>query len=154
MIIEIAAIIVTILLTALMCSGNFGVGSILTMVLDFPSLISIVILAFPILLRNGMWKDFVRGFKLLSKKYKCSLADLKRTLDAVELLQKQILYAGIILTVFPTIFVLGQLSTPEIVGANIAVALIVILYAAIFEMLLLPIHIEVKRRIIDHMEAE
>ncbi|MBQ8198210.1 MAG: hypothetical protein IJZ76_02145 [Lachnospiraceae bacterium] len=154
MIIEIAAIIVTILLTALMCSGNFGVGSILTMVLDFPSLISIVILAFPILLRNGMWKDFVRGFKLLSKKYKCSLADLKRTLDAVELLQKQILYAGIILTVFPTIFVLGQLSTPEIVGANIAVALIVILYAAIFEMLLLPIHIEVKRRIIDYMEAE
>ena len=154
MIIEIAAIIVTILLTALMCSGNFGVGSILTMVLDFPSLISIVILAFPILLRNGMWKDFVRGFKLLSKKYKCSLADLKRTLDVVELLQKQILYAGIILTVFPTIFVLGQLSTPEIVGANIAVALIVILYAAIFEMLLLPIHIEVKRRIIDYMEAE
>jgi hypothetical protein len=50
--------------------------------------------------------------------------------------------------------VLGFLQTPSVVGVNLAVALITVLYAAIMEMLLLPIHIEVKRRIIDYMEAE
>lgn len=72
----------------------------------------------------------------------------------VGLLQKQILYAAAILTTFSMIIVLGFLSTPETMGVNTAVALITVLYAAIFEMFLLPMHVEVKRRIIDYMEAE
>ena len=141
-------------LMAVVCGSQLGVGVVLTSLLDFPSLVGLLILTLPILLRNGMWKDFVRGFKLLRKGYTCSLADLKRTLDVVELLQKQILYAAAILTTFSMIIVLGFLSAPETMGVNTAVALITVLYAAIFEMLLLPMHVEVKRRIIDYMEAE
>lgn len=154
MLIEVIAIVVSVVLMAAVCGAQIGVGAVLTSLLDFPSLISLIVLAFPILLRNGMWKDFVRGFKLLKKSYTCSLADLKRTLDVVELMQKQILYAGVILTAFAVIIVLGFLQRPEVVGVNIAVALITVLYAAVLEMLLLPVQTEVKRRIIDYMEAE
>lgn len=154
MLIELIAIMISIVLMAVVCGSQLGVGVVLTSLLDFPSLVGLLILTLPILLRNGMWKDFIRGFKMLRKSYTCSLADLKRTLDVVELLQKQILYAAAILTTFSMIIVLGFLSSPETMGVNTAVALITILYAAIFEMLLLPMHVEVKRRIIDYMEAE
>lgn len=154
MLIEVVTIIVSIVLMAVVCGSQLGVGAVLTGLWDFPSLISLLVLSLPILFRNGMWKDFIRGFKLLRKSYKCSLADLKRTLDVIELLQKQILYAAIVLTVFAMIIVLGYLQTPETMGANLAVALITVFYGAILEMLLLPMHVEVKRRIIDYMEAE
>ncbi|MBE5882070.1 MAG: hypothetical protein E7289_07190 [Lachnospiraceae bacterium] len=154
MLIEVVAILVSVVLMAAVCGSEIGVGTVLTSLLDFPSLISLLVLSLPILLRNGMWKDFVRGFKLLKKSYTCSLAELKRALDVVELMQRQILYAGVILTAFAIIIVLGFLQKPEIVGVNIAVALITVLYAAVLEMLLLPVQIEVKRRIIDYMEAE
>ena len=154
MIIELIAIVVSILLMAFVCGSQIGVGTVLTGLLDFPSLIGLLVLSLPILFRNGMWKDFVRGFKLLKKSYTCSLGELKRTQDVIELLQKQILYAAVIITAFSLIIVLGFLQTPEVMGVNVAVALITVLYAAIMEMLLLPVHIEAKRRIIDYMEAE
>lgn len=154
MLIEVIAIFVSVILTAVLCEGGLGIGRVITSLWDFPTLISILLLSLPILLRNGMWKDFGRGFKMLKKNYKCSLADLKRTLDVVELIQKQILCAGVVLTAFMFIIVLGFLQSPATLGPNIAVILITIFYVAIFEMLLLPIHIEVKRRIIDYMEAE
>lgn len=154
MLIELIAIVVSIVLMAVVCGSQLGVGAVLISLLDFPSLVSLLILTLPILLENGMWKDFVRGFKLLRKSYTCSLAELKRTQDVIELLQKQIIYAAVIVTVFSSIIVLGFMQTPSVMGVNLAVALITVLYAAIMEMLLLPIHIEVKRRIIDYMEAE
>lgn len=154
MIIELIAIVVTLVLTAALAEGGLGVGNVFLRMMDLPTLITLVLLSFPILLRNGMWKDFVRGFKLLKKDYTCSLADLKRTQDVVGLLQKQIVCAGVILMTFMMIVVLGFLQAPETLGPNVAVILITGFYVAIFEMLLLPMQIEVKRRIIDYMEAE
>ncbi len=154
MLIEVIAIVVTLVFSALMTEGGITVGSVLLRLLDFPTLITLCMLSFPVLIRGGMWKDFVRGFKLLKKSYICSLADLKRTKDVVEMLQKQIVCAGVILMSFMLIIVLGFLSDPAALGPNIAVVLITGFYVAVFEMLLLPVHVEVKRRIIDYMEAE
>lgn len=154
MLIEVIAIVVTLIFTVLMTEGGLGTASVFLMLLDFPTFIMICMLSFPILLRGGMWKDLARGFKMLKKSYTCSLADLKRTQDVVELLQKQILCAGVVLISFSLIVVLGLLSEPAALGPNVAVVLITGFYAAIFEMLLLPVHVEVKRRIIDYMEAE
>ena len=46
------------------------------------------------------------------------------------------------------------MQKPEELGPNVAVILLTAFYVAIFEMLLLPVQLEVKRRIIDYMEAE
>ena len=117
-------------------------------------MICIFVFCIPILLRNGLWKDFIRAIKLMKKTYTCRLSELKRTLDAVELMQKQVLYAGIISTIAPFIYILHRLSEPAQIGPNISVALIVVLYTAILELLLLPLQVEVKKRIIDYMEEE
>ena len=72
----------------------------------------------------------------------------------VEMLQKQLIYAGIISMLLSFIHVLGNMSDLASLGPNVAVAILTMLYAVIFEMLLLPLQIEAKRRIIDYMEVD
>ena len=130
-----------------------GPGSVY-MYMNLPSLICLMVLSLPILARNGLWKDFIRAFKLLNKKYHCGLSEMKRSLEAVQLMQKQILYAGIVITLLSMIYILLTNLAWEQFSANLGIALIEILYAAILELLLLPLHFETKRRIIDYMEEE
>ncbi len=122
--------------------------------IDLPSLVIILILTVPVLLRGGMWKDFKRAWKLLRKDYTCHLGELRRTLDVVEMMQKQVIYAGIISLLMSLIAILHNLSDPTRLGPNMAVAILTMLYAVCFEMLLLPLQLEVKRRIIDYMEED
>ncbi len=122
--------------------------------IDLPSLVIILILTVPVLLRGGMWKDFKRAWKLLRKNYTCHLGELRRTLDVVEMVQRQVIYAGIISLLMSLIAILHNLSDPTRLGPNMAVAILTMLYAVCFEMLLLPLQLEVKRRIIDYMEED
>ncbi len=122
--------------------------------IDLPSMVIILILTVPVLLRGGMWKDFKRAWKLLRKNYTCHLGELRRTLDVVEMMQKQVIYAGIISLLMSLIAILHNLSDPTRLGPNMAVAILTMLYAVCFEMLLLPLQLEVKRRIIDYMEED
>lgn len=122
--------------------------------IDLPSLVIILILTVPVLLRGGMWKDFKRAWKLLRKDYICHLGELRRTLDVVEMMQKQVIYAGIISLLMSLITILHCLSDPMSLGPNMAVAILTMLYAVCFELLLLPLQLEVKRRIIDYMEED
>lgn len=52
------------------------------------------------------------------------------------------------------ITVLHNLSDLESLGPSLAVAILTVLYAMIFEMLLLPLQLEAKRRIIDYMGVD
>lgn len=122
--------------------------------IDLPSMVIILILTVPVLLRGGMWKDFKRAWKLLRKNYTCHLGELRRTLDVVEMVQRQVIYAGIISLLMSLIAILHNLSDPMRLGPNMAVAILTMLYAVCFEMLLLPLQLEVKRRIIDYMEED
>ncbi len=122
--------------------------------IDIPSLVIILILTVPVLLRGGMWKDFKRAWKLLRKNDTCHLGELRRTLDVVEMVQRQVIYAGIISLLMSLIAILHNLSDPTRLGPNMAVAILTMLYAVCFEMLLLPLQLEVKRRIIDYMEED
>lgn len=122
--------------------------------IDLPSLVIILIFTVPVLLRGGMWMDFKRAWKLLRKNYTCHLGELRRTLDVVEMVQKQVIYAGIISVLMSLITILRNLSDPMSLGPNMAVAILTMLYAVCFEMLLLPLQLEVKRRIIDYMEED
>ncbi|MBQ7067120.1 MAG: hypothetical protein IJN92_09915 [Lachnospiraceae bacterium] len=152
MIIEFISIVIGVIFMTLMFQG--GSMETLIMYLDLPTLMCILVLSMPILFRNGLWKDFLRAFKMLHKKFDCSLSDIKRSLDAVEFMQKQVLYAGIIIVCVSLIYVLCYVDNPELVGPCIAVVLIGMLYTAAIELILLPLQLEAKRRIIDYMEKE
>lgn len=154
MLIELIAIIVSMFLMALLFQGGAGSFEFLTMFLDLPSLLCILLLSLPILFKNGLFKDFIRAFKMQNKKFTCGLSDMRRSLDVVELMQKQLLYAGSVATIVPVIYVLCIVDDLALVGPNIAVSLMTVFYTAILELLLLPLQIELKRRIIDYMEEE
>lgn len=150
MVMEIISIVLGMVL---MCCLGTGVGSLIGF-FDLPSLLLILVLTLPILFRNGLGKDFLRAFKLLKKSYHCRLGELRRTLDAVELMQKQIIWAAVIIMVVSFIQVMANVSDLYLIGPNLAVVGLSILYVAMMELLLLPLRFEVKRRIIDYMEEE
>ena len=52
------------------------------------------------------------------------------------------------------LYLLSVLSEPEQLGPYLAITLLSGFYAVVIEMLLLPLQIEVKRRIIDYIEEE
>lgn len=159
MIMEIISILLGIILlmtTGYGYSGNgFGLDlSRLRHLLDIPSLVIMLVFTVPVLLKSGVWRDFKRAWRLLRKDYTCHLSELRRTLDVVEMMQKQVIYAGVICMLLSFVTILGLLSDLASLGPMMAVAILTMLYAVIFEMLLLPLQLEVKRRIIDYMETD
>ncbi len=142
----------------LLVAWDYGGGGLelgrLFFLLDPPSLVIVLLFAVPVLLKGGVWKDFVRAWRLLKKEYTCHLSDLRRTLDVVEMMQKQVLYGGVVCVLMTLITILANLSDPASLGPNLAVAILSMLYALLIEMLLLPLQLEVKRRIIDYMDVD
>lgn len=154
MIMEIISIFIGVVLLG---TVTFGYGDSLfdlhrlIYLIDMPSFIILLVFTVPVVFKDGVWKDFMRAWRLLRRDYTCHLSELRRTLDVVEMMQKQVIYAGVICMLMSLIVILGYLSDPMQLGPNLAVAILTILYAVIFEMLLLPLQLEVKRRIIDYM---
>lgn len=122
--------------------------------LDLPTVMIIFIFTVPVLMRGGLWKDFKRAFRLLQKDFVCRLSELRRTRDVLEMMQKQIWYAGILTMMVSIIYVMINISDPSLLGPNIAVSVLTMFYTVILEMLLLPLQLEVKRRIINYMDFE
>lgn len=122
--------------------------------IHLPVLICMLVLTIPVLLRRGVLKDFLRAFKLFRKDFSCSFGELRYTLDVVEMMQKQVLCAGCIVSFQGIFSMLARLSDFGSVGPHLAVALLSFFYSAVFELLLLPLQLEAKRRIVDYMEKE
>ena len=154
MIMEVVSIVVGLIFMAVGCAQDGGFMSVIAKVIDIPTLLLILVLSVPVLFKNGLGKDFLRAFKLLKKDYTCRLSELRRTLDAVELMQKQVIYARLFTGIFSCLYLLSVLSEPEQLGPYLAITLLSGFYAVVIEMLLLPLQIEVKRRIIDYIEEE
>lgn len=148
--------IVGIILSTVIFLAWIPYGSWMRMsyIVDAPTLICMLIIILPVLLKEGLAKDFGRAFKLLKKGCKCSFSELRHTLDVVEMMQKQVLCAGCIV-VFQGIFLfLHSLSDWASLGPTLSVAILAFFYTAILELLLLPLQIEAKRRIVDYMDSE
>lgn len=153
MIMEIVAIIVSTIIFEVMFFDDRW-GGALAYIVDCPTLICMLVIILPILLKKGLAKDFRRAFKLLNKKYECSFSELRHALDIVEIMQKQILCAGCIITFQGLFITLHRLSDVASLGPNLNVSLLAVLYTAILELLMLPLQIEVKGRIVDYMDKE
>ena len=152
MIMEIIGIFISLLI--LIINLQNSVGGSLAWLTDPITLVCMLIIILPILLKEGLGKDFLRAFKLLNKKYVCSFSELRHALDAVEMMQKQILCAGVIVSFQGFFILLHSLDDLATIGPNTSVALLAVFYTAVFELLMLPLQIEAKRRIVDYMGTE
>ncbi len=154
MIMEIISIVGGMIFLILMTYTGGDRTFALSWFIDFPTLLVMVIFVVPVLMRGGMWKDFKRAFQLLKKNYDCRLSELRRTKDVLEMIQKQIWYAGILTMMVSIMYIMVNISDPSLLGPNIAISILTLFYTVVLEMLLLPLQLEVKRRIINYMDLE
>ena len=111
----------------------------ITYLIDLPSMIILLIVIIPALIQTGLWKDFNNSFRLtVGKKLSGSFKEIKRAIAAVQLVRKSAMYAAIFSVCISFVIIMTQLSRPEVFGVNLAVAVLSILYAALINIIFLP----------------
>lgn len=121
---------------------------------DLVVLVLLLVLTLPTLISSGMWKDFTRALAVRRPEEGWKLHELKRTLDAIKLLQKQFVYAAVLVIMFQLIGMLYNMSEPATIGPTLASVLMTGFYTAIIELLLMPLKVGVQKEITDYMEEE
>lgn len=147
------SIIAIILLICLSSNFFMGFSTIsLHYLLDFPSLIMLLIICIPFLVSSGLINDFNNAFSIaLSKKKNVSLNELKRAIEAVTLTIKTLLGSGFLIFLMSMLIILHALDTPEALGPHISTALIAFIYACVFALPLLPLRSILNLRMIEYM---
>ena len=148
-ILSILSVIAMFLLTIGMSSAGIGV---ISYYIDMPSLIILLILCFPMLISSGLLKDFNRAFHIvMSKNRETSLNEIKRSIEAVDLVIKILTIGGAFIAVASFILVLALVETPEQLGPNLAVTILSLVYALAFALILLPLKSRLKVKMIEYM---
>ncbi len=121
--------------------------------IDFPSMIILLIVIVPSLIQTGLLKDFNNSFRLtIGKKSKGSFKEIKRAIAAVQLVRRSAVYAAVSSVCISFIIIMTQLSTPSALGPNLAVAILSILYAALINIIFLPMEKQLEVQLIEFAE--
>ena len=152
MLVSILIVICSLLLTAVF-SGGSGLSSLLLLV-DPVSLLLLLAVVVPLLLCNGLWKDLCLAFKIACKGGEHTMLELKNALEAVDFTRRALLYASAMIVLFSAMLILAHCDQLEKLGPSVAVALLVLLYAAMLELFLLPVHTRIKKKLLSYMEGE
>lgn len=137
---ELLILIVLFLFNILM--GGWGLSSIWWF-LDLASLVLIIIVLIPGLLIMGVWKDFIKSFSVGINTY--SLLELKNVIGAVDVAQKMTVFAGLFSIIVSSILILGNIENFHVLGPNLAVCFLPVLYAVVIEFFLLPLRLNAER---------
>lgn len=117
---------------------------------DVVSLLVLLVVVIPVLVQTGLAKDFNNSFRLtIGRKKAASFKEIKRAAEAVSLVRKTLWNAGIFTTCISVITLLHRLDTPESIGPNLAVAILVLSYAAVLNIIFLPIEKQLEIRLIE-----
>lgn len=143
---EMLVIIVGLMYTVMVT----GSANDIVMLIDIPSLFLIILFSVPVLIISGLWKDFIKAFSVSKQKY--SIAQLRRCLEAVLVVQKLVLISSFFTAFISIIMLFKNLDEPEFIGPNLAVICLSGLYAVIIEFLLVPLKTNVQVTLIHEME--
>ena len=116
--------------------------------IDALSLLVILLFDGMILLSSGLTKDFNNAFRMVLKNGKEEgLSEIKRAIEAVVLVRKTTMAAGVFSMIFGMIMAIGALADPYMLGPNLAVACLTLLYALAVELILLPLESRLKMKL-------
>ena len=120
--------------------------------LNILSLLFILLPTVPILLLSGLGKDFIMAFKVGQKD--CSLLQMKKSLEAISMVQKLILCGiGLGITV-ETISFLHKMTGLTSLGPALSIIILSLFYGILFECMLIPLATFVQYHIINAMNIE
>lgn len=118
-----------------------------------PLILLLVVALFPMLV-HGIWKDFLRVFHMGKSDRNFSICEIKKTLLAIELLQKQIIYGTVmVVCVYAMVFLMNsdEISAP---GSVMAVNLNSVIYMAIALLFIEPLKAYTQRYLEDYLAEE
>ena len=130
---------------------DFGFSAV-AWFLDVPSLILVLLILIPGLIIMGEWKDFCKSFTVGIKDFR--LLELKNIIEAVGAAQKLTVFGALFAIITSAIILMGQLSSPETIGPNLAVCFLAGFYAVIIEFFLLPLKLNAERKMNEEMDME
>ena len=130
---------------------SFGFSAV-AWFLDFPSLILVLLILIPGLIIMGEWKDYCKSFSVGIKDFR--LLELKNIIEAVGAAQKLTVFGALFAIITSAIILMGQLSSPETIGPNLAVCFLTGFYAVIIEFFLLPLKLNAERKMNEEMDME
>lgn len=117
--------------------------------IDFPTLLILLLFSLPIIAASGLWKDLVRSFKVVDKRFKFTRREIERSHEAVGLLTKLLINSAIIEVATNFIIVIRELDDPAALGPNISVILLSLFYMAISNFIMLNVKSMLKVKIIN-----
>ena len=108
----------------------------ITWVIDMPSLMTIVLAQWAVILITGEGKTFIKSLNaLFSKKYVISNQDRLKAVELNILLSKVTVYAALFAFTTGLVFMLGMLGDPSVLGPIISVSLISLVYGALINII-------------------
>lgn len=116
--------------------NNWSDRSILAPVIDFPSLLTGLIYVIPLVAISGNFKELLCGIKTMFSNKKIGLTKKNLYLNAVKTTMTLNWFAGIATTIIGWIGMFNNLEDYELLYPNLAVSLIPIFYAIVFNLLL------------------
>lgn len=149
-ILTILSIVVSTAIVLLFSPG--GMGNFARFI-DFYSILLLLIIVFPILLSSNLLKDFNNAFKIaFGKNSPQTLVKLRRSIEAVKLVEKTVLLASFFVFIATCIIILCGLDDLAQLGPYFSVAMLSCLYGVIVVILLLPIETKVKIKLIEFIQ--
>lgn len=147
---SVISVFVAVVLMVVFCGGISW-----QILLDFPSLILLAVIAIPMLCVSGLGKDFLKAISIAGSKKETTLVQINRSIEAVKFAMNTLLYSGIFMTLFAIITIFGgqarERVDADILLTNCAVAMITLVYALALCLILLPVLAALKRRKIDYI---
>lgn len=131
-----------------------GASGVFSYLFDIVPLILLFVVALPPMLVHGIWKDFLRVFQLGKSDRNFSICKIKKTLLAIELLQKQIIYGTVMVVCVYALFFLIRMENISALGPIMAVNLDSVIYMAVALLFIEPLKVYTQRYLEDYLAEE
>lgn len=118
---------------------------------DIPSIVCLLVCVVPALLISGMGRDFTAAFLVGKRRY--PLAQMKKSLEAVKMVQRLVLCSMGFTVVISLVILLYQMTELSTMGPSFAVMVLTVLYGIVAEFLLIPVSALLQNRITEAMDV-
>ncbi|MFW5672451.1 MAG: hypothetical protein ACOCM8_09215 [Acetivibrio ethanolgignens] len=117
---------------------------------DLISIFVLLVVSISVLVQTGLMKDFNNSFRLtIGRKKAADFKEIKRAAEAVNLIRKILWNTGIFTACISLFTLMHDLDTPEAIGPNLVAAILVLSYAAVLNIIFLPIEKQLEIRLIE-----
>lgn len=118
-------------------NGGRGLYTV-TWFIDSPSLLIILAITLIMMTASGSLRDFIRGFRICYGEKEFSEEEVQRSWLAMKLVLIILPLGSVLSFVMSIVTILASLMDPAALGPNCAVALLVLFYGMLIDLLLLP----------------